>query len=37
MNKSAQLFFLCREAGYIPQGLTEQQIEELKKKFWLHS
>jgi rhamnulose-1-phosphate aldolase len=33
MNKSAQLFFLCREAGYTPQGLTEQQIEELKKKF----
>ena len=34
MNKSAQLIFLCREAGYIPQGLTEQQVEELKKKFW---
>jgi rhamnulose-1-phosphate aldolase len=33
MNKSAQLFFLCREAGYTPQGLTEQQIEELKKKL----
>jgi rhamnulose-1-phosphate aldolase len=33
MNKSAQLFFLCREAGYTPQGLTEQQVEELKKKF----
>jgi rhamnulose-1-phosphate aldolase len=31
MNKSAQLFFLCREAGYTPQGLTEQEIEELKK------
>jgi len=36
-NKSAQLFFLCREAGYTPQGLTEQQIEELKKKFWFNS
>jgi len=33
MNKSAKLFFLCREAGYTPQGLTEQQVEELKKKF----
>ncbi|MGD0037420.1 MAG: rhamnulose-1-phosphate aldolase [Bacteroidota bacterium] len=33
VNKSAQLVFLCREAGYIPQGLTEQQVEELKKKF----
>jgi rhamnulose-1-phosphate aldolase len=31
-NKSAQLFFLCRGAGYTPQGLTEQQIEALKKK-----
>ena len=31
MNKSAQLFFLCREAGYTPQGLTEHEIEELKK------
>ncbi|MCX6121135.1 MAG: rhamnulose-1-phosphate aldolase [Ignavibacteriales bacterium] len=31
MNKSAQLFFLCREAGYTPQGLTEQEIEALKK------
>jgi len=33
VNKSAQLFFLCREAGYTPQGLSELQIEELKKKF----
>ena len=33
MNKSAQLFFLCRKAGFAPQGLTEQEIEELKK--WL--
>jgi len=32
MNKSAQLFFLCREAGYTPQGLTEQEIEELKRR-----
>jgi rhamnulose-1-phosphate aldolase len=31
MNKSAQLFFLCRYAGYSPQGLTEHEIEELKK------
>ena len=32
-NKSAQLFFLCRRAGYEPRGLTADQIEELKKKF----
>jgi rhamnulose-1-phosphate aldolase len=30
MNKSAQLFFLCREAGYTPQGLTDREIEELR-------
>jgi rhamnulose-1-phosphate aldolase len=34
VNKSAQLIFHCREAGYTPQGLTEQQVGELKKKFW---
>jgi rhamnulose-1-phosphate aldolase len=33
MNKSAQLFFLCREAGYTPQGLTEHEIEQLRKLF----
>jgi rhamnulose-1-phosphate aldolase len=33
MNKSAQLLFLCREAGYTPQGLTEQEIDALKKIF----
>lgn len=32
-NKSAELFFLCRKAGFEPQGLTPQQIEELRKKF----
>ena len=32
MNKSAQLFFLCREAGYTPQGLTDREIEELRNR-----
>jgi len=36
MNKSAQLFFLCRNASYTPKGLTEKQVEELKRKFWPH-
>lgn len=31
MNKSAQLFFLCHKAGFTPQGLTNQEIDELKK------
>ena len=33
MNKSAQLYFLCRSAGFTPEGLTDQQVEELKRKF----
>ena len=33
MNKSAQLYLLCRSAGYDPSGLSETQITELKKKF----
>jgi rhamnulose-1-phosphate aldolase len=33
MNKSAQLCLLCRSAGFIPEGLTDHQVEELKRKF----
>jgi rhamnulose-1-phosphate aldolase len=33
MNKSARLFFQCRNAGYTPQGLTDQEIEQLRKLF----
>ncbi len=33
MNKSAQLYLLCRSAGYDPSGLSETQITELKEKF----
>ncbi|RPI02328.1 MAG: rhamnulose-1-phosphate aldolase [Ignavibacteriae bacterium] len=33
LNTSAKLFFLCREAGYTPQGLSAQEIENLKKYY----
>ncbi len=31
MNKAAEIFFLCRSAGYEPRGLTSAQIEELDR------
>lgn len=31
MTKSASVFFLCRSAGYDPEGLTETQLDELGK------
>lgn len=33
MSKSARIFFMVRQAGYVPEGLTDKQIDELKKKF----
>lgn len=33
INKAAQIFLLCRCAGYEVQGLTESQIKELKDRF----
>lgn len=33
INKAAQIFLLCRCAGYEVQGLTENQIKELKDRF----
>lgn len=31
LAKSASIWFLCRSAGYDPEGLTESQLEELAK------
>lgn len=31
LAKSARIFFMCRTAGFIPEGLTGQQLEDLKK------
>lgn len=33
MSKSAQIFFMVKQAGFDPEGLTDEQIVELKKKF----
>ena len=33
VNKAAQIFLLCRCAGYEVQGLSENQIKELKDRF----
>jgi rhamnulose-1-phosphate aldolase len=30
MNKAAEIFFLCRNAGYEPEGLSDEQLAELK-------
>lgn len=33
MNKAAQMYLMCRSAGYRPSGLSAGQIEELRSKF----
>ncbi len=33
MAKSAQIYFMVKQAGFEPEGLTDDQIEELKIKF----
>jgi rhamnulose-1-phosphate aldolase len=31
--KSTDIYFKCKNAGYEPEGLTEEQINELKRKY----
>jgi rhamnulose-1-phosphate aldolase len=31
--KVARIFFYCAAGGFTPQGLTQPQLEELKRKF----
>jgi len=33
MNKSARIFFLCKAAGYDPEGLTDEQVSRLERVF----
>jgi rhamnulose-1-phosphate aldolase len=33
LAKSAQIFFLCKGAGYEPQGLTDEQLEEIRQTY----
>jgi rhamnulose-1-phosphate aldolase len=32
-NKAAQIYLLCRNAGIVPTGLTDEQLEELRRTF----
>lgn len=33
VSKSAKIWFMCKQAGFEPEGLTEKQLMELKEKF----
>ena len=33
LNKSAQIYLRARAMGFVPAGLTPEQMEELKKNF----
>lgn len=31
--KAAHIFFLCKQAGYLPEGLTQAHLHDLRRKF----
>lgn len=33
VSKSAKIWFMCKQAGFEPEGLTEKQLDELYKTF----
>ena len=33
VSKSAKIWFMCRQAGFEPEGLTDIQLQELKDRF----
>lgn len=33
VSKSAKIWFMCKQAGFEPEGLTEKQLEEIKLTF----
>ncbi len=33
MEKSAKLFFICKSSGYLPQGISDEQLDEIRGKF----
>lgn len=37
VNKSVEIFFICKSAGFEPKGLSEKEIKELVKRFNLTS
>ncbi len=34
LNKSARIFFRCKNAGFRPEGLSDAQLDELERLFW---
>ena len=35
VSKSAKIWFMCKQSGFEPEGLTKEQINELKKNYTL--
>jgi len=33
LSKSADIFLLCLSSGFVPEGLNDEQLEELRQKF----
>jgi len=33
VNKAAQIFFICKNAGYEPEGLSNEQLAEIERTF----
>jgi hypothetical protein len=33
MEKAATVFFICRSAGFKPQGISDSQLAEIAHKF----
>ena len=33
MEKAATIFFICKSSGYLPQGLSDEQLAEISGKF----
>jgi rhamnulose-1-phosphate aldolase len=34
LNKAARIFFICKNAGLRPEGLSDAQLNELERLFW---
>ncbi len=34
LNKAARIFFMCKNAGLDPEGLSDAQLDELERLFW---
>lgn len=33
ISKSAKIYFMCKSAGFTPEGMTDEQLKELKRAF----